>query len=126
MLRNTLIALTAGASLAMGAAALTPAMANYPACTRTPPQPAARATTTSRRSCSTWPQIATRQRRISRAVQRVSDGHHSRPSHSRLAGSLLPAGISQGLNVRKWPRNPTERSVKWLPKQSRSQYRSSL
>ena len=36
MLRNTLIALTAGASLAMGAAALTPAMANYPACAENP------------------------------------------------------------------------------------------
>ena len=36
MLRNTLIALTASASLVVGAAALTPAMANYPACSENP------------------------------------------------------------------------------------------
>jgi len=36
MLRKALLALVATASLAMGAAALTPAMANYPHCTENP------------------------------------------------------------------------------------------
>ena len=72
MLRKTLVALAATGSLAVGAAALTPAMANYDRCYENPAATGCRATTMSPRSPSTWRHIVTRERRMSRAMRRVT------------------------------------------------------
>ena len=72
MLRKTLVALAATASLAVGAAALTPAMANYDRCYENPAATGCPGNYDVTKEPSMWRHISTRERRMSRAVRRVT------------------------------------------------------